>query len=93
MRPVCAKAAAVLEATPMPKPKRMPRLLREIVETVLDIPLDLGGNAAPPLEQTPLFAVKGAEPHARRSSFASVSCRVFESKARPIAQTGRLRAR
>ena len=37
-----AKAAAVLEATPMPKPKRMPRLLREIVETVLDVPLDLG---------------------------------------------------
>ena len=37
-----AKAAAVLEATPMPKPKRMPRLLREIAETVLDIPLDLG---------------------------------------------------
>lgn len=37
-----AKAAAVLEATPMPKPKRMPRLLREIAETVLDVPLDLG---------------------------------------------------
>ena len=37
-----AKAAEVLEATPMPKPKRMPRLLREISETVLDIPLDLG---------------------------------------------------
>ena len=37
-----AKAAAVLEATPMSKPKKMPRLLREIAETVLDIPLDLG---------------------------------------------------
>ena len=37
-----AKTAAVLEATPMPLPKRMPRLLREIAETVLDIPLDLG---------------------------------------------------
>ena len=37
-----AKAAEVLEAAPMPKPKRMPRLLREIVETVLDVPLDLG---------------------------------------------------
>ena len=37
-----AKAAAVLEATPMPETKRMPRLLREIAETVLDIPLDLG---------------------------------------------------
>ena len=37
-----AKAAAVLEATPMPKPKKMPRLLREIAETVLDVPLDLG---------------------------------------------------
>ena len=37
-----AKAAAVLEATPTPKAKRMPRLLREIAETVLDIPIDLG---------------------------------------------------
>ena len=42
-----AKAAAVLEATPMPKPKRMPRLLREIAETVLDIPLDLGNFLSP----------------------------------------------
>ena len=37
-----AKAAAVLEATPTPTAKRMPHLLREIAETVLDIPLDLG---------------------------------------------------
>ena len=37
-----AKSAAVLEATPMPESKMMPRLLREIVETILDIHLDLG---------------------------------------------------
>lgn len=37
-----AKSAAVLEATPMPEAKMMPRLLREIVETILDIHLDLG---------------------------------------------------
>ena len=37
-----AKSAAVLEATPMTEAKMMPRLLREIVETILDIHLDLG---------------------------------------------------
>ena len=37
-----AKSTAVLKATPMTKAKMMPRLLREIVETILDIHLDLG---------------------------------------------------
>ena len=37
-----AKSAAVLGATPMPEAKKMPRLLREIVATALDIHLDLG---------------------------------------------------